>query len=110
MRTLLLLGLVIAGCGGSTSGSGVSGSCDTQSVNYACIDYEGPADIIAAYKNACSGGTWKAGTGCSHAGAVGGCRASDSTLKLTYTTWQYPPQTVDAVKQACQSPDVFVAP
>jgi hypothetical protein len=110
MRLTLVLGLLLAGCGGTgSSSSSASGSCDTQSVNSACIDYSGPAAIIAEYKSACSGGTWRDG-GCPHANSVGGCRASDTTLKLTYTTWQYPPQTTDAVKQACQAPEVFVTP
>jgi hypothetical protein len=113
MRILLLLGLVVAGCGGS-SDSSATGNCDQPSAqSHTCIDYSGPSDVVTAYKGTCqnTSGSWKDGATCSHAGAVGGCRASNAMLKLTYTTWFYGPA-LDAatVQQSCQSPDVFVTP
>ncbi len=75
--------LVACGSGEQTGG------CDTRTVNFACIDYQGPGDVVSVYRNACSPGTWL-DTACPAAGKVTGCRKTDASLKLTYTTWSYP--------------------
>jgi len=96
MMKLLALVPFLFACGGGT----VDGSCDSQSLNGACIEYMGPSDVVTTYKNNCAPGTWTDGP-CTATNRVGGCRSTDNGLKLTYTTWFYPPNTTSSVMQSC---------
>ena len=102
--------LAFAGCGGS---SNATGSCDSRQANSACQDYDGPPNVVAAYKSSCTQGTWSDSL-CTHTGTVGGCMVKDTSLGLTYTTWFFAPSTTDSVKQNCMSSSsgtaTFVAP
>jgi hypothetical protein len=99
--------LLFLACGSHGSGpGGADGSCDTRSVNGACEDYTGAADVVAAYKAACTQGTWK-DTGCDRTGSVGGCE--ETAMGLTITNWFYPPMTTSMVQQNC-APSMFVSP
>lgn len=107
MSKIICVMLLVAGCG-SSGGGAVSGSCDTRTANDACIDYSGPGDVVSVYQSNCTG-TWKGGS-CDHTGTVGGCRNTDTTLGLVYTTWFFAPQTAQSVMGACAAPATFVAP
>jgi hypothetical protein len=104
--------LALAGCGGSGN---ATGSCDSRQVNNACQDYDGPPNVVTAYKASCTQaqGTWSDSL-CTHTGTVGGCMVKDTSLGLTYTTWFFAPSTTDSVKQTCMSSNngtaTFVAP
>lgn len=102
----------LAGCGGS---SNATGSCDTRQLNHACLDYDGPPGVLAPYQSSCaqSQGTWSDSL-CTRTSSVGGCRVTDTSLSLTYTTWFFAPSTTDSVKQSCMGSGnataSFVAP
>jgi hypothetical protein len=102
---LPLLISVVAGCGGSSS---AVGSCDTRTINSACQDYDGPHDVVAVYKQACSQGTWS-DSACNRTGTVGGCRAAAQAEQVTITDWFFAPQTNASVKDGCMAPDAYVA-
>jgi hypothetical protein len=107
--TTMLAALLFAGCGPSAA-SDANGSCDTRSLNQACEDYAGPADVVATYKTACTKGTWKDGP-CDRTGSVGGCQdPTGASLKLTITNWFFAPSTTAMVMAGCTSPATFVTP
>jgi hypothetical protein len=96
MKVLAFIPFLIA-CGGGTS----SGSCDTQSVNQACLDYSASPDVLDVYKNNCAPGTWSTNP-CTSTNRVGGCRAVQNGISVT--TWFYgAPNTPQSVMAACGS-------
>jgi hypothetical protein len=105
---MLLPPALFLGCGPGTAGE-ATGSCETRSVNGVCEDYAGPADVVAAYKSACTSGTWK-DSACDRTGSVGGCEDVSSGMGLTITNWFYAPMTADTVQQSCQAPSTFDRP
>jgi hypothetical protein len=109
MLRVIGLALLVMGCGDGGGGGTVTGSCDTRAANSACSEYVAGADVVAQYKSACTTGTWKDG-GCDKTGTVGGCKTSDSGLKLTYTNWFFAPQTTAGVMAACSAPSTYVSP
>jgi len=87
--------------GGPTSHA--FGGCDTRSTNQECSDYDGYQNVVSAYQSGCP--AWLSG-GCPVTDRVGGCRNYDSSLKLTYTNWFYPPNTVGSTMATC--PTMYV--
>lgn len=86
-------------------------SCTTMASGItSCSDVSGPLTGQTNYKTSCmqAGGT--AGTGCSHSGAVGGCRSQSNGI--TATAWFYAPTyTAAMVMQSCsQTLLTYVAP
>jgi hypothetical protein len=108
MGILLLPPALVLGCGPGAAGE-VTGSCDTRPVNGVCEDYAGRADVVSAYKSACTSGTWKDAT-CDRTGSVGGCEDASGGMGLTITNWFYAPMTTDMVQQDCQGSGTFVSP
>ena len=106
MKAMVVSTLLAAGCG---SASDVTGSCDTRSLNGACQEYVGAADVVAAYQSACTQGTWRAGT-CSRSGSVGGCQSVSTSPVMTTVNWFFPPQTATSVRQLCVAPATYVSP
>jgi hypothetical protein len=97
----------LAGCGGSSQGS-----CDQRQTSaMACIDYNGTANEIAAYKNSCTAPQVWSDSPCTHANSVGGCKQTMGDFTLI--TWFYgmTPYTSATIMQACASSNsTYVAP
>lgn len=85
------MGLLGMACGGPGGAGTVSCTTGTGS-SLGCVEYNwsglGYTDIWSA---ACTQGGGTAGTGCTHAGAVGGCKLTVTTggTSLSTTAWYY---------------------
>lgn len=110
VRVAMLGVLGAAACGGSSMSSSAS-SCDLRTSAMYCQEYVSfAASTLAPYKSACTG-TWS-DSGCTRAGAVGGCKTTSSIGDVV--NWFYaggPYADAAAVMAACsQSSSTFVAP
>ena len=110
MRYFLFLGLVLAACGGTPTGS-----CNVNSTSQGgyCQEYTAEADVLAVYQSSCpqAGGVYSA-SACTRTGAVGGCRTTNASPQITITNWFYSASgaTAQSVMQACDGSGTFVAP
>ncbi len=120
MKTAIaLLGLALAGCGGSDNasdgggGGGAGGggslvSCDSvQGTTHVCVEVSGDHAAKKALMDGCPS-TSTVGTGCSKTGQVGGCKRTEATYSTWY--WSYAPATAADVMGSCGDKKVYVAP
>jgi len=122
---LLSAAVAVAGCGGSTGGSGGQASCTrTESLPDGgaslkmCEELTGSAQIVQAVRQICmtdaGGETEQFANGpCSRVGALGGCSFTAGTTVTT--VWYYAgsvgPQTTADVQMTCAGAgDTFVPP
>jgi hypothetical protein len=99
---------------GGNGGNGVF-SCDIQNAaTHSCTDYSfsGASDPTSAWKQGCSQAGGTAGSGCSHSGAVGGCKvtASSSGVSVTTTTWYYFGDAATVMSACSAAKGTFVGP
>ncbi|HMF40348.1 MAG TPA: hypothetical protein VKQ32_06630 [Polyangia bacterium] len=118
--------MAVAGCGGSTGGSGGQASCTrTESLPDGgaplkmCQELTGSAQIVESVRQICMSDAGAqdveqfANGPCSRDGVLGGCRYTVGTT--TETVWYYAgsigPQTTADVQMICSTAgDTFVAP
>jgi hypothetical protein len=114
--------LAFAGCGSSIAGAdgGLGGSCTTpvqgscrHQTGLFCYEYGGVTTAaLATLMEQCTAdadepGTWSSGA-CSHAGAVGGCRAAEQGTCVA--VWLYVGTTADAMASCAQQGGTWVSP
>jgi len=117
MRALALVAtlLTVSACGGTNDilGGGTF-SCDLTKDGHSCLDYSwgGGAFSSAAVSAACTSQGGTAGSGCSHTGAVGGCKLTTDSGGVTVntTSWFYAGTAADLMTSCTAQKGTWVAP